>query len=229
MSRRRVRGVGAWAVAATLIALAVAWFTWQRTYAAGGIAIVVAALAVAGAVAVSAWPKTKEPTTLLAVVGIALAAIGTGAGVDLLSSGRHPTVSPQPPAQTVPASLRTSGPTLRIFNKVTSGAHAMRDDNQHPAYLSSVPENFCKRRGCANPKTNLFTGDTVSPAVCQTKGERVTNGDDSAAVDNHNPGLATSTRWYAVRRPDDTLAYLSEVWVVARQRGGLGLPRCPRG
>jgi hypothetical protein len=75
------------------------------------------------------------------------------------------------------------------------------------------------------PGTDLSTGDTVT-ARCQTQGARTTNGEDGDAVDDRNPGLFESTRWYGVVWPDGQFGYLSEVWINASDRGGLGLPSC---
>src|SRR4051812_40931958 len=129
MSRKRLRKIGSWGVAAGITTAVAVRFALERTYGAGGVALTVAGLAVAGAVAVSAWPKTTEPTISLAIAGLALAAIGTGAGVGFHSGKHHSAAAPNPPPQKLPASLPSSGSTLRIFNEVTSGAHAMRNDN----------------------------------------------------------------------------------------------------
>lgn len=143
--------------------------------------------------------------------------------------GEHPKVclpvELRPAPQKADVGLPTSGPTLEIWNKVTNGANLMRDD-AHPAYLSTVPRNFCKDADCAIPGTDVSTGDTVGPAVCQQNGARTTNGDESSTVDDNNPGLYSSEIWYGVRGPDDTIGYISDVWVRPSRRGGLTLPDC---
>lgn len=121
--------------------------------------------------------------------------------------------SPPPPAQV----------TLTVYNQVTNGPSAMREDT--PAYLSTVPQNFCRRDGCAIGGTDRNTGGTYYPAVCQLNGARTTNGNDGNANDDGNPGLFSSTRWYGINL-GGSRGYISEVWINPGQRGGLGLPGC---
>ena len=106
---------------------------------------------------------------------------------------------------------------------VTNGGTQMREDT--PAYLSTVTQNFCKRDGCALAGTDMGTGAQIT-AVCQAQGVRTTNGQDNNSVDNGNPGLFESTRWYGIRWGDGRFGYISEVWINAAHRGGLGLPGC---
>ncbi|MCA0144016.1 hypothetical protein [Blastococcus sp. LR1] len=113
--------------------------------------------------------------------------------------------------------------TVTVDNRVTDGS-GMREDSG-PAVLSTVAENYCSSRGCALPDTGMGSGDTVT-AICRTEGERTTNGDDSSAADDENPDLYTSTLWYRVEMPDGRTGFLSEVWLSADARGGLGLPAC---
>ena len=99
----------------------------------------------------------------------------------------------------------------------------MREDS--PGYLSTVTENYCKRNGCALPGTDMGTGARIT-AICQTTGARTTNGQDNSAVDDANPELYTTTRWYGIRWSDGRFGYLSEAWIAASDRGGLGLRQC---
>jgi hypothetical protein len=115
--------------------------------------------------------------------------------------------------------------TLTVSNQVTNGATLMREDSRQ-AYLTTSPRGHCSTLGCNIAGTGRSTGGTWSPAVCQTSGETITNGQTSSASDDTNPGLVTSNRYYGVWLPDGGLGYTSEVWVVAGQRGGLGLPSC---
>ncbi|MEV4314343.1 hypothetical protein [Actinocrispum sp. NPDC049592] len=98
----------------------------------------------------------------------------------------------------------------------------MREDG-HKAYLSTVPENMCRTRGCALSGTEMGTGDQVT-VDCVTNGARTTNGQDNSPVDDGNPSLASSTRWYRGHRNGQT-GFISEVWIAAQHRG-LGLPLC---
>ena len=113
---------------------------------------------------------------------------------------------------------------VTVQNLVTAGALGSREDT--PAYLSTVPQNACRPRGCAVPGTDVNTGDRL-PVVCQTTGERTTNGNDGDPADDANPLLADSRLWYGARLDDGSIGYLSEIWLSPIDRGGLGLPRCP--
>lgn len=134
------------------------------------------------------------------------------------------------PASPAPA---TNGPAIpeehvlmTIDNRVTNGPVEMREDE--PAYLSSVAENFCKRNSCHLPNTDLRSGDQVL-VVCQTNGEEATNGQvDGDVSDAANPDRHVSDLWYGVHWHDGRFGYLSEIWVHADSRGGLGLPECSR-
>lgn len=99
----------------------------------------------------------------------------------------------------------------------------MREDA--PAYLSTVTRNFCKRDGCALAGTDVGSG-AVLTAECTTLGDRTTNGQDNSAIDDANPALYTSTRWYGIRWSDGRFGYISEVWIAGQHRGGLGLRSC---
>jgi len=99
----------------------------------------------------------------------------------------------------------------------------MREDT--PAYLSTVTRNFCKRDGCAVPGTDVGSG-AVLTAECTVLGNRTTNGQDNSTIDDNNPGLYSSTRWYGIRWHDGRFGYISEVWIASQHRGGLGLRSC---
>jgi hypothetical protein len=129
-----------------------------------------------------------------------------------------PTASPKPkptPPQTV---------TLTVYNKVTNGGTEMREDDA-PAYLSTVTKNYCRRDGCMVAGTEMNTGATLT-GLCWVSGDRTTNGEDGDPVDDSNPGLYSSTRWYFARHPNGSTGYISEVWIEPSQRGGAGLPAC---
>jgi hypothetical protein len=127
--------------------------------------------------------------------------------------GASPQPQPHPPSS-VP---------IAVDNRVTNGASAMREDT--PAYLSTVTRNYCKRDGCALAGTDVGSGAWLT-AECTSLGDRTTNGQDNSAVDDGNPGLYSSTRWYGIRWGDGRFGYISEVWIAASHRGGLGLRGC---
>ncbi|MGK2936286.1 MAG: hypothetical protein ACSLFR_00545, partial [Solirubrobacteraceae bacterium] len=116
------------------------------------------------------------------------------------------------------------GRVVTIDNRVTNGM-GMREDTT-PARLQTQPWIRCASRGCAIGGTERGTGGTYDAAVCQTSGERTTNGWDANPSDDANPERFESTRYYGIRLPDGTFGVISEVWIRAADRGGLGLPNC---
>jgi murein DD-endopeptidase MepM/ murein hydrolase activator NlpD len=135
----------------------------------------------------------------------------------------------EPPPAAAPAPNPPSNPAparriITVDNRVTNGM-GMREDPT-PARLSTKPWIRCSVRGCIIPGTERRTGGTYDAAVCQTFGERTTNGHDSSPADDANPERFESTRYYGVRLADGTFGYISEVWIRAADRGGLGLPAC---
>ncbi len=73
--------------------------------------------------------------------------------------------------------------------------------------------------------TMMSSGATLV-ATCQRQGSRMTNGEDSSAADDNNPGLYTSTLWYGARWPDGRTGFISEIFVRADHPGAFGLPGC---
>jgi hypothetical protein len=125
-----------------------------------------------------------------------------------------PSVAPPPPLRRV----------LTVDNRVTNGA-GMREDST-PVRLTTKPWTFCGSRGCNIPGTERWSGGTYDAATCQTTGERTTNGNDHDPSDDGNPERFESTRYYGVTLADGTFGYVSEVWIRAADRGGLGLLQC---
>ena len=99
-------------------------------------------------------------------------------------------------------------------------------EDRQPVSLTTRPIPYCGRAGCVIEDTERRSGETYHPAVCQITGERVTNGHDGDPADDANPGRVESARYYGIRRPDGTLGYVSEVWLLAADRGGQDLPGC---
>lgn len=167
----------------------------------------------------------------------ALITSGASTHVNVSLDGRPASSQPTPPSAPSPGPPPGPGgqappppgpapPSERVvvvLNQVTNGPTQMREDV--PAYLSTVPRNYCKRDGCALGGTDMGTGAYLT-AVCQTGGVRTTNGWDANPSDDGNPGLFESTRWYLIRWGDGRAGYLSEVWLYPQFRGGLGLPGC---
>lgn len=137
--------------------------------------------------------------------------------------------SPSPKAPTpvpVPVPVPTQ-PTTRVItvdNRVTNGG-GMREDTT-PVRLTTQPWVRCGSRGCNINGTERSSGGTYASAICQTTGERTTNGDDTSTADDSNPLRFESTRYYGVRLSNGTFGYVSETWIRAADRGGLGLSGC---
>jgi hypothetical protein len=161
---------------------------------------------------------------------------GRAGASELPERGRWPSPSSQPvprhesttgrtrSTHALPEPLRTSAVRQVIIdNRVTDGPAGMREDS--PAYLSTRPANYCKLDGCELPGTEMGTGTPIM-LVCQAQGDRTTNGEDASVRDDSNPGLYSSSLWYAVRSRDGRLGFISEVWIEPSGRGGLELPYC---
>ena len=172
------------------------------------------------------WPcKGDSPGTY----GTRIVDLSTGRHVEAQFTIGGAPKSPDPPIRTTLAPPPKPLPvpvtrTVTIFNKVTNGPAAMRDDD-HPAYLSSATRNYCRTNGCMLAGTEVRTGAQIT-AVCQVQGDRTTNGQDNSSIDDSNPGLFTTTLWYGIRWSDGRFGYISSAWVQPGQRDGLGLPRC---
>lgn len=121
--------------------------------------------------------------------------------------------------------LSGRGKTVTVYSKVTSGPKHLREDDQ-PLRLFFSPM-LCVKKSCVLPGAVYQTGDDLK-VVCQTSGDRLTNGNDSAPDDDRNPGLFESKRWYGVRTDLGRFAYFNEIWAEPKARGGLGLPQCSR-
>lgn len=114
---------------------------------------------------------------------------------------------------------------LHVENVATSGAKATVEDTS-PLRLVTRPWVYCGRRHCLIFKTERERGQVYDGAFCQTLGERTTNGSDDSRVDDHNPQLRSTRRYYGVELADGTIGYVSAAWLSNRDRGGLGLPSC---
>lgn len=115
------------------------------------------------------------------------------------------------------------GRSVVVDNRVTEGA-GMLDDAQ-AVQLTSQPKAFCGD-ACAIADTIRWSRGTYSDVYCQAEGDRITNGNDHDTADDHNPELVESHWYYGVRRVGGGIGYVSEVWIRAEDRGGLGLPIC---
>jgi hypothetical protein len=167
------------------------------------------------------WELGPTPDPILIVAAVVLLGSVVVVVVSAIGGGDEKEISAPDPQHEA-----SSGKIIRVYNRVTSGPRRMREDDDYPVYLSTKPAPFCAERNCKIPETNRETGDTYDAAVCQRQGERVTNGQDTSRIDDDNPGLFSSRRYYGVRLDEDTFGYVSEVWIDPGDRGGLGLPSC---
>ncbi|MFT4035329.1 MAG: NlpC/P60 family protein [Patulibacter sp.] len=118
--------------------------------------------------------------------------------------------------------------TLIVDNRNTNGLVMVED--AFPLRLQTRPWSYCGLRACFLPTSvdpGRFSGGVYDAAICQTHGDVMTNGNWGDTSDDANPELFTSDRWYGIELADGTFGYISEIWVQARFRGGLGLPECP--
>lgn len=160
------------------------------------------------------WPCQGDPAGTYTTEAVDDATGASTGRVAFTIGAPQGSAEPPPPPDTI---------QVTVYNKVTNDATTMREDT--PAYLSTVTKNYCKRDGCALGGTDVGTGAVIT-AYCQTSGDRTTNGWDGNSIDDGNPGLYESTRWYGIRWVDGRTGYLSEVWIDPSQHGGLGLRAC---
>jgi hypothetical protein len=123
------------------------------------------------------------------------------------------------------ANVATARPVIVVVqDKVATGRSALIEDTV-PAYLSSKPVSSCSAKGCEIPRTQMWSG-VVLRATCKIQGAKMTNEDLTSAGIAHNTGGIVSSLWYRCIFPNGVAGYLSEVYVAAAYRGGLGLPPC---
>ena len=131
-----------------------------------------------------------------------------------------PTTTTPPPVTTPPGARKV----IVVDNRATNGMAMVQDGT--PLRLITKPWIHCGTRGCNINGTERTDGQTYDGAVCQTVGERTTNGNDRDPSDDNNPDRFESTRYYGIRLADNTFGYANEVWIRKDFRGGLGLPAC---
>ena len=160
--------------------------------------------------------STVQPSPTVTIAAIIVDAQGRRSAV---RGYRRVLVDNVKPPQIEPLAL-----VITVDNRVTNGL-GMREDST-AVRLTTKPWTYCGSRGCNINGTERSSGGTYDAAVCQTVGERTTNGHDGSSADDANPELYESTRYYGVRLGNGTFGYVSEVWIRAADRGGLGLPNC---
>lgn len=179
-------------------------------------------LAASAAAPVSAAPPRSAPRPWLRwlIAATSLGVAGAGVLFGLLSGHASSANGRRANGGTA------KGPvTVVVQNKVAIGATGLFEDNT-PAYLSSKTVPFCSREGCEVARTQMHSG-AVLQALCQQQGTTMTNEDAASPGIQRNSGAATSSRWYLTEMPTGVRGYISEVYLTAASRGGLGLPSCP--
>ena len=168
--------------------------------------------------------STVQPSPTVTIAAIIVDAQGRRSAVRDYRRVLVDNVRP-PQTGTTMGQPTTSTPlVITVDNRVTNGS-GMREDTT-PVRLTTKPWINCGSRACNIVGTERSSGGTYDAAICQTVGERTTNGHDGSSADDANPELYESTRYYGVRLGDGTFGYVSEVWIRAADRGGLGLPNC---
>jgi hypothetical protein len=124
----------------------------------------------------------------------------------------HATASPAPLAPGL----------LIVQNKIAVGPSELIEDAT-PAYLSTEKIPFAARHNRKVDGTEMWSGEVLR-ATYQSQGSRLTNYNVDSVIVQRNPHRCASSLWYFVELPNDKSGYLSEVYVVADCRGGMGLP-----
>lgn len=122
--------------------------------------------------------------------------------------------------------MATASPVVVVVqDMIATGRSGLIEDTTTPAYLSSKPIPSCSSKGCEIPQTQMSSG-VVLQATCKIQGARMTNENLASAGIAHNKGGIISSLWYRCIFANGAAGYLSEVYVAAAYRGGLGLPTC---
>lgn len=176
----------------------------------------------------SAEPEANEPPRqgrLRRAVPLLVASLGGAAVASAVTAVVMANISHSTSGQPISAGQHVSTPAvITVQNKVALGASQLIEDTT-PAYLSSRPIPYCSRLGCELPNTAVSSG-ALLVAVCHATGTEMFNYDLDSSESKTNPNRADSALWYKVVLPDGRAGYLSEVYVVAANRGGMGLPVC---
>lgn len=177
--------------------------------------------------AAARWRPSRRIAVLtlvaVTIVGFVVAAVAALAGG---SSGpdRTPLPAGGGPGAPTPAVSAARQVSITVQNKVALGPADLVEDDS-PLYLSTRTEPYCARKGCKLPGTEMKSG-TVLSASCQTQGAEMFNYNVDLPESAQNPHHVKSALWYVVEWPSGVKGYISEVYLEAQYRGGLGLPPC---
>lgn len=120
--------------------------------------------------------------------------------------------------------VQTGPAAVVVQNKVAIGPRTLMEDST-PEYLSTKPVPRCAERGCEVPGTTMWSG-AIIPVVCQMTGAWMTNADLVSKGIAENPGRASSNLWYRAVLPNGKAGDIPVVYLRARYRRGMHLPRC---
>lgn len=166
------------------------------------------------------YRRYSRPRRLIPYVATVLATAAVVSTVTALvvSTKGHP------PRTTLVSHQARREAIITVQNKVALGPSSLIEDTT-PSYLSSKPIPYCSHYGCEEPGTQVSSG-AMLVAICYTYGAQMYNYNLDSSASQNNPYRASSKLWYKVIFPDQRSGYISEVYIVAADRGGIGLPRC---
>jgi len=161
------------------------------------------------------WARRLLPYAITSFVTALVACTTTALVINLAQS---------PHAALVASHQPTRMAIITVQNKVALGPNSLIEDTT-PSYLSAKPVPFCSHNGCEVPGTQVSSG-ALLVAVCYTYGTQMYNYNLDSSASQNNPYRASSKLWYKVVFPDRRSGYISVVYIVAADRGGMGLARC---
>jgi hypothetical protein len=162
----------------------------------------------------SSWARRLVPYAATVLVTAVIASTVTA----FITLGRRPGTE-------LAASKRsTHAAIITVQNKVAIGPDSLVEDTT-PSYLSSKPVPYCSHYGCEIPGTQV-NSSAMLVAVCYRYSTQMYNYNLDSSASQNNPYRARSRLWYKVAFPGRSQGYISEVYIVAADRGGMGLPRC---
>jgi hypothetical protein len=161
------------------------------------------------------WTRRLLPYATTSLVTALVACTATALVIDLGRSPHAALAASHPPKRTA---------IITVQNKVALGPHTLIEDTT-PSYLSAKPVPFCSHNGCEVSGTQVSSG-ALLVAVCYTYGAQMYNYNLDSSASQNNPYRASSKLWYKVVFPDRRSGYISVVYIVAADRGGMGLARC---
>ena len=115
---------------------------------------------------------------------------------------------------------------VTVQNKVAEGVDGLVEDHTS-AYLSSalLPDCADEANHCEVSNTSMSSGAAIIANCVSYSPFKMYNYNRSELLALANPDAASSNRWYRAVR-NGHVGYISEIYIVSHDRGGLGLPDC---